>query len=110
MATVPVQPAPETPAGESIEQRFRRLAAVWDAETQYLSSMEAASQHPAYQEIISLGPAIVPILLRDMEQTHNHWFIALKRITGANPSSPAIAGNVPKMVEAWLKWGKENGY
>ena len=106
MASVPVKPTPaETP-----EQRFRRLADVWDRETMYLSSMSEAAKHPAYQEIIRLGPAVVPLLLRDLEARHAHWFIALDTITGANPIPASSAGNIPKMVEAWLRWARENGY
>jgi hypothetical protein len=72
--------------------------------------MEAASEHPAYQEIISLGPAVVPLLLRDMEEKHTHWFIALRKITGASPIPKSAAGRIPLMVEAWPRWGKDNGY
>jgi len=109
MATVPAKQRPE-PSPESIESRFRRLAAVWDTETGFLSSMEEASKHPAYQEIIGMGPAVVPFLLRDMQDNHQHWFIALRRITGAQPVPLEAAGNIPRMVEAWLAWGRENGY
>jgi hypothetical protein len=56
-----------------------------------------------------LGPAVVPLLLRDMEQNHTHWFCALREITGANPVSPS-AGDIPQMVEAWLRWARDNGY
>jgi len=91
-------------------ERFRRLAAEWQRATAHLSSMTAASAHLAYQEIISLGPDVVPLLLRDMEDNETHWFSALRSITGANPLTPAVAGNIPLMVEAWLRWGKDNGY
>jgi hypothetical protein len=72
--------------------------------------MTAASEHPAYQEIIGLGPDVVPFLLRDLEKTQRHWFIALRRLTGANPIPPTAAGNVPKMIEAWRQWAAENRY
>src|SRR5438876_12243063 len=93
MASIPVKPIigppplPETvqPGGETMDDRFRRLAAEWDSATAYLSSMEQAAKHPAYQEIIGMGKDVVPLLLRDLEQTERHWFIALNKITGANP-------------------------
>lgn len=72
--------------------------------------MSAASEHPDYQEIISLGPEVVPFLLRDLQETERHWFIALRKLTGANPIPPSAAGNVPKMIDAWRQWAKENGY
>ena len=72
--------------------------------------MTAASRHPAYQEIIGLGPAVLPFMLRDLQENERHWFAALRTITGANPIPPAAAGNVPQMVEAWLKWARDKGY
>jgi hypothetical protein len=110
MATSPLNSALATDSSESIEARFRRLAAEWERATGHLSSMKAASEHPAYQEIIRLGPDVVAFLLRDLEASERHWFVALREITGANPIPSSVAGNVPKMVEAWLQWGRENGY
>jgi len=52
----------------------------------------------------------VPLLLRDMEEKQTHWFCALREITGADPVSASAAGNVPKMVEAWLRWAKDCDY
>ena len=109
MVPTPVKPSPEMPP-ETVEKRFRRLAAAWHRDTDYLSSMDEADRHPAYQEIIRLGPEAVPLLLRDLADNHTHWFAALEAITGARPLSAAIAGNIPRMVEAWLRWAKDNGY
>jgi hypothetical protein len=110
MASIPIKRTPTTPPAETVEERFRRLADVWERETAYLSSMSAASAHPAYQEIITLGPTVVPLLLRDLCLNHTHWFAALRTITGVNPVPASAAGNIPKMAEAWLRWAKDNGY
>jgi hypothetical protein len=66
--------------------------------------------HPAYQEIISLGLPIVPLLLQDLEKEPEHWSYALEKITGANPVSAEDVGNLDRMAAAWLRWGRENGY
>jgi hypothetical protein len=108
MATTPVKQTPDTPA-ETVEESFRRLAAAWHRDTDYLSSMEDAETHPAYQKIIGLGPEVLPLLLRDLEENHTHWFAALEALTGARPVPSAMAGNIPGMVEAWLRWARENG-
>lgn len=111
MPSVPV--TQKTPPGlpvETIEDRFRRLSATWHAETAFLSSMTAAERHPAYQEISRLGPAVVPLMLRDLEANHTHWFAALQSITGANPKPASGGGDIPRLVEAWVQWAKENGY
>jgi hypothetical protein len=109
MATVPAKSTGETPT-ETVEQRFRRLEAVWDADTRYLSDTHKIIGHPAFQEIISMGEAVVPLMLRDLEREPMFWVWALPRITKANPVRPEDGGNIRKMSEAWVKWGREQGY
>jgi len=110
MATIPVQNAPVKPPAETLENRFRRLAAAWQEAVAYQSSTTLRNSHPAYREIIGLGPAVVPLLLRNLEENQTHWFCALREITGADPIPESAAGNIPKMVEAWLRWAKDNHY
>ena len=110
MPPVPAKQSADIPQTETIEERFRRLAAAWQRETDYLSSMAEASSHPVYQEIIRLGPDVIPLLLRDLQAHHTHWFAALQMLTGAQPIPRSAAGNIPKMIEAWLRWAKNNGY
>jgi hypothetical protein len=110
MASIPARQPPLAEPAASIENRFHRLAAAWEEAPGHQSSMTAASHHPAYQEIIQLGPAVVPLLLRDLEKNDGHWFIALRQITGVNPIPPSAAGNIPEMVRAWLRWARENNY
>ena len=110
MSTVPTRPTPATPPTESVGDKFRRLAAVWRAETAYVSSSSDLVAHPAFQEIVGLGPAVIPLLLRELEKRSGHWHRALRRITGADPVPPADRGNIDKAAEAWLRWGKEHGY
>jgi hypothetical protein len=110
MASVPVKQTPDMPPRESVEERFRRLEAIWDAETGYLSSYTAIVEHPAFQEIIRMGQAVVPLMLRDLEERPRLWVWALPEITGASPVPPSDGGNIAKMSEAWLRWGREQGY
>jgi hypothetical protein len=110
MASLPVRQTPATPPAETIAERFRRLAAAWQQAVAYHSSTTVRHNHPAYREIISLGPEVVPLLLRDLEANHNHWFGALREITGADPIPESAAGNLPQMVAAWLRWAKDHGY
>jgi hypothetical protein len=109
MTTTPIKRTPDTPL-EPVEERFLRLAAAWHRDTDYLSSMEEAESHPAYQEIVRLGPDVVLLLLRDLAENHTHWFAALEAITGARPVPVSVAGKIPRMAEAWLGWAKDNGY
>ncbi len=109
MSTAPVKPT-SGGAAETVAECFRRLSSAWHRDTVYLSSMDDAASHPAYQEIARLGSEVVPLLLRHLEENHTHWFAALEAITGAQPVPAAAAGNIPAIVEAWLRWAKANGY
>jgi hypothetical protein len=37
--------------------------------------------HPAFQEIIAMGEAVIPFMLRDLEKEPRQWVWALSRIT-----------------------------
>lgn len=105
MAAIQTKPA----SPETLAQKFDRLADTWQKAVAHHSSTSKRENHPAYKEIIALGPAVIPLLLRDLEKTHRHWFAALAELTGADPIPSEIAGNIPAMIEAWLKWSKEQG-
>jgi hypothetical protein len=110
MSTVPTRQTPATGPTESIEEKLQRLAAVWQAETAYVSSSDDLVAHPAFQEIVGMGPAVIPLLLRELEKHTGHWHRALRLITRTDPVPPADGGNIDKAAEAWLRWGKEQGY
>src|ERR1700675_1316341 len=106
MATVPKTQSPVSAKAETVEDRLRRLEATWTAETGYLSSYTDIVEHPAFREIIRLGEAVVPFMLRDLEERPRLWVWALPEITGAAPVPPGEGGNIAKMSEAWLRWGR----
>jgi hypothetical protein len=110
MSTVPAKQTPMPPPAETVEERFRRLEATWTAEVGHFSSPAVLCGHPAFQEIIGLGEAVVPLMLRDLEERPRLWVWALPEITGVNPVPAPDRGKIRKMTEAWLRWAKENGY
>src|SRR5262245_10084867 len=110
MSTTPATPSAGARPAEPVEQRFRRLEAIWNEETGHRSSPGAICSHPAFQEIIGLGDAVVPLMLRDLGERPRLWVWALPMITKADPVPAADRGNIAMMSEAWLHWGRENGY
>src|ERR1051325_7970836 len=110
MASTPVKQTAATPSAETVQDRFRRLESLWDAETGYLSDPTEIINHRAFQEIISLGDAVVPLMMHDLQERPRLWVWALPEITGADPVPASDRGNVAKMSAAWLRWGKEHGY
>ena len=69
MSTIPTKQSRDKPA-ETVEERFRRLEASWLADVGYSSSSTALRSHPAFQEIIGLGDAVVPLMLRATRSTY----------------------------------------
>jgi hypothetical protein len=95
---------------EALEDRFQQLAAEWRRGVGPLSSVTKIVQHPAYQAIIALGYEVVPLILRDLERRPDHWFTALRTLTGADPIAPEERGRMDRMAAAWIRWGREHGF
>jgi hypothetical protein len=93
-----------------IENTFMKLADQWRRETRGVSSTNQMSMHPAYQQIIGMGEAVVPLLLRELERKSGQWFWALKAITREDPVPPKFRGRTKEMIRLWLDWGRQKGY
>src|SRR5438046_2199135 len=105
MSTTTTSPTPE-----AVREQVTRLLAQWRAEAAFFSSSTERNAHPAYQEIISLGQAALPHLLRDLEQTYDgHLSKALAAITGARPVPPEARGRIRQVAEVWLRGARDNG-
>lgn len=94
----------------STSERFEQLFSTWKAETALLSSGSAMVNHPAYQQIIAMGDAVIPFILIKLREDPQHLFYALYKIAGENPVPAAHAGNLLLMTADWLDWGREKGY
>jgi hypothetical protein len=95
---------------ETLAQKFRALADTWQEETGHISSPIKIAMHPAYQQIIGMGRSVIPLILHDISREPKQWFWALTSITGINPVPRRDQGRIKKMVEAWLRWGRDEGY
>src|SRR5438105_4459135 len=84
---------------DDLEEVFRRLIAEWRSAVAHLSSTTRRVQHPAYQRIIALGPRVVPLLLRELKGRPNHWFAALRALTGADPVPASDRGKIGPRLE-----------
>lgn len=90
--------------------RFQSLAQRWKTETAHVSNIGKKALHPAYQEIIGMGKAAIPLLLAELRREPDDWFWALYAITGAQPVPAENRGNLKEMAAAWLQWGVVQGY
>jgi hypothetical protein len=95
----------------NIRSQFHQLSRRWKQETAFQSNITKKAMHPAYQRIIGMGREVVPLILEEFRNGRlDDWFWALTAITAENPITEDIAGNVERMAEAWLRWGKAKGY
>jgi hypothetical protein len=94
----------------AIEERFRRLATEWKEQSRYLSNVAQMAMLKPYQRIIGLGLPVVPLILEELNREPNQWFWALEAITEQNPVPPEAKGQVRLMAQAWIEWGKQQGY
>jgi hypothetical protein len=92
------------------EQSFLELVAIGKRERGPHSSGAKLAEHAAYQQIIGMGPEVVPLLLRELARDPDHWFRVLHALTGVDPVPPESRGKVREMAEAWLRWGRKQGY
>ena len=95
------------PITSEIEQQFIDLTTSWKRETAAYSTMFHKTVNNNYLGIIGMGYPVVPFILNDLKKGPEHWFIALKAITKENPVSKEDIGDLRKMSEAWIEWGKK---
>ncbi len=110
MATTERELKREPLAADTLAHRFHSLTATWRRETALQSSVTASAMHPAYQQIIGLGEAALPLIFQEMRREPDHWFWALQAITGENPIHEENGGDLEAMASDWLAWAKTHGY
>jgi hypothetical protein len=89
---------------ESVEEQFARLVEQWKADTEFESSLTRVVMHNAYQRIIGMGGAAIPLILRELEREPDYWFWALAAITGEDPADDTET--IEEASERWLEWGR----
>lgn len=100
-------------AAQAASIKFQSLVDAWRQERGAMASITEAALCPAYQRILGMGPDVVPLLLQQLKSEGDepdHWFWALKAITGADPVPNEDRGNLKRMAAAWLQWGSQQGY
>jgi hypothetical protein len=90
------------------EKKVRRLVERWERET--LIRSDPATDHPVYQELVAMGGVAVQPILHILRERSSKAFEALHDITGECPWTEEDRGDLPKMIHAWLIWGRDHGY
>lgn len=97
-------------AKDDLAKRFHEQAEKWARETAHLSSPAQMMVHPSYQAILGMAledkREIIRLMIQDLRQNRNEWFWALSYLTQDNPIKQPEAGNMDKMISAWVNWGR----
>jgi len=99
-----------THVANPIQERFRELRDDWKSKTRHLSNTAQISLVFSFQQIIGMGPAVLPLILAELEREPDHWFWALEAISGENPVAAGDAGDIEASARAWVAWGKRKGH
>jgi hypothetical protein len=92
---------------KSIEDKFSALADAWN---DYSAGSSVRNyNHLSHLQIIGMGLAVVPFLLRRVAAGEGAWIYALKCITGHEAESPNMQGDAQRVIAAWVKWGERHG-
>jgi len=96
--------------GRDLAAEFERLRVEWEKDTINLSDVGQIILHDAYQRIIGMGPAALPLIFAALDAELAFWFPALRAISGSDPVQPEELGDPEAMRSAWLSWARRNGY
>jgi hypothetical protein len=91
-----------------LKREFKEHVERWKAATRHISSVTKMILHPSYMRIIGMGPAVLPLILRELKERPDHWFVALNAITGIDAAPPK--STFEEAINAWLDWGINRGY
>ncbi|WP_143294092.1 hypothetical protein [Burkholderia pseudomallei] len=110
LEAAPSEPALERAhenSSDDLEQTFNALRDQWLAATAFASATVDIVLNEAYQQIIGLGPAALPLIIRELEKNGGQWFWALRMIARQDPVPKELRGKTKQMAEAWVNWAKD---
>jgi hypothetical protein len=93
-----------------LQKQFYEFAKNWKEEVAGYSTTNRITNNANYKYIMSMGEKVLPFIFEDLIQEPHYWFEALKYITRTDPVPNRHYGDIYKMSEDWIKWGRENNY
>lgn len=109
-ATKPIGPARYERATDDYVAIFEQKLAQWKADAEPLSSVKDKMSLPAFQFMVSMGPKIIPLIIRDLRSNPSFIFLALPQLARVNPVPASATGKPKEMIRAWLDWADDAGY
>jgi hypothetical protein len=93
---------------KAVTAHFEKLVFAWKALINVSSMIEDQVLTAPYQQLIGMGPAILPLIFTRLENHDEYWFWALVSITGEDPAAETESFEEAK--QAWLAWAHVHGY
>jgi hypothetical protein len=88
----------------SLELQFEYLKDKWLEDVMVESNPAVIMNNRFYSLIIDMGEEVIPFIIFDLMKSNHFWFVALEKLTGANPVSPEHFGNIKAMANDWINW------
>jgi len=101
---------PRLSKSAQLETTFAASRDRWREETEFYSSIAKITSNQNYLEIIGMGEQAVPLILHELEERPSHWFVALTAILRVDPVPQEIRGDMRKMADMWLEYGRQQGW
>lgn len=89
-------------SAQDVEKNFFTYATEWREASASSSVAATTFMHPAYQRIIGLGPAALPLIIEELRREVDHWFWALAAIVGRDVAPEAAS--LKQAAQAWIEW------
>jgi hypothetical protein len=94
-----------------LAERIDTLAAEWRRHCErvsYSSNPGDYLNHPAFEQLVALGDAAVPLLMRRYTATDVPWEAVLERITGVNLQDDPSVFDAAAVRQRRLDWWARN--
>lgn len=101
---------PTAPDVATTEETFAALANRWHDETDLLSSPARITSSHSYLRIIAMGRRAIPMILEDLRERGGLWYQTLRVLSEEDPVPTEDRGDIGRMKEAWIQWGRDRGY
>ena len=88
---------------------FRELVRRWRLQTAASSSVMTMIEDPNFRQIVKMGRAAVPLVVKELKIHRDFLFMALSLILPNEIVIPESAKGKPQeMSDAWLRWAERN--
>jgi hypothetical protein len=91
-----------------VEEQVAALLSRWEADCAHLSNSTRRRQHPALQQLVALGMAGVPALIKLHPHAPRTVEALLRQITGASPTDGLV--RIEGWQATWIDWARSRGW